>query len=162
MIAFIDAHSLVPAASSPRSASYAEVGALLSRAETIDGLGQFTRAAEIVGLERLLRPGERYTIFAPNDEAFAKLAPGEVDGLLEPTGHERLLTLLSHHILPQRLSFDDLVGEVGEVGTLAGQTVTVDGAEVVRIGGASMVETDLEAKNGVLHVIDRVLPISDP
>jgi len=140
----------------------AVVSPVLARAETIEGLARFTQAAEIVGLERLLQPGEAYTVFAPDDAAFAKLAPGEVDGLFDPSGHERLLTLLSHHILPERLIFDDIAGGVREYTSLAGQVVTIDAGEVIRIGDAGVVQAGFPADNGVLHVIDQVLVLTEP
>ena len=72
------------------------------------------------------------------------------------------MTLLSHHVLQVRLTYDDMVGGVRDYTSLAGQTLTIDAAELVRIGDAAMVETDIQAENGVLHVIDQVLPIAEP
>ena len=141
---------------------FAETASVLAAAGDIEGLEQFVRAAEIVGLERLLEPGAAYTILAPNDAAFGKLAPGEVDGLLEPAGHERLLTLLSHHILPGRLASGDLAGTVADHETLAGEALTIDATDVIRIGDAGMVVADLEADDSILHVIDRILPVTAP
>lgn len=140
-----------------RSATAIDANPVLSGLGAIEGLAAFTRAAEVVGLAALLRSGNSYTIFAPNDAAFAKLAPGEFDRLLEPAGHLRLLSLLSHHIVPERLTFDDLAGRVGEYISLAGQPLTIDATEVVRVGGAGMIEADLDAEGGIFHVIDGVL-----
>lgn len=146
----------------PAAPAVSEKSPVLARAGAVEGLSQFVRAAELVGLGELLVPGEVYTIFAPNDQAFARLAAGEVDSLLEPTGHERLLTLLSHHVLPGRLNVGDVQGDVVQYTSLAGSLLSIDATEVMSVSGASMVETDLAAGNSVLHIIDRVLPITTP
>ena len=140
-------------------AKSADTRTLFAGAKSPEGLDQFTKAADVVGLEHLLKPGESYTIFVPNDAAFAKLPPGVVDGLLDPSGHERLLTLLSHHIVAERLTFDEIAGRVHEYTSLAGKIVTIDATDAIRVGDAGMVEADLQTNDGVLHVIDQVLAI---
>ncbi|NJO38358.1 MAG: fasciclin domain-containing protein [Rhizobiales bacterium] len=139
-----------------------EASLLLANLGPLDGLGQFLRAAETVGLGELLQAGRSYTLFVPNDGAFAKLAPGAVDELLLPSGHERLLALLSHHIVPERLTFDDLAGHADDYRTLAGQPLTIDARELIRIGDAGMVQADLQVEGGVVHVIDTVLALPSP
>lgn len=150
MIAHVEERQLPPTAAD-------DARPILAGAEIVEGLAQFTAAADVVGLQRLLRPGESYTIFVPNDAAFSKLPPGVVDGLLDPSGHERLLTMLSHHIVPERLTFEDFAGSSRDYTSLAGQPLTIDATEVIRIDEAGMIETDLPLENGVLHVIDQVL-----
>ncbi|MEZ5930766.1 MAG: fasciclin domain-containing protein [Alphaproteobacteria bacterium] len=147
---------------SRRSASLAqprEANPVLASLAPLEGLGEFVRAAETVGLGELLQPGRSYTLFVPNDGAFAKLAPGEIEGLLQPSGHVRLLTLLSHHIVSERLAFDDLAGHASEYTSLAGQPLTIDATERVRIGDAGMVEADLQVSGSVVHVVDTVLTV---
>ncbi|MGI9416328.1 MAG: fasciclin domain-containing protein [Geminicoccaceae bacterium] len=153
MIAYVEARG---------SAAAAGDKAFLTGAGAVENVGQFLQAAEVVGLERLLEPGEDYTFLVPNDAAFARFEPGEIDNLLDPAGHERLLILLSHHILPERLTFDDLAGGVREYTSLAGEAVTIDATDVVRIGDASMVDADLPTEHGILHVIDQVLAVDAP
>ena len=152
MIAYVDA----------RGAAAGGDRAFLAGAEAVEDVGQFLQAAKVVGLERLLEPGEDYTFLVPNDAAFARFEPGEIDSLLDPAGHERLLILLSHHILPERLTFDDLAGDVREYTSLAGEAVTIDATDAVRIGDASMVDADLPTKHGILHVIDQILAVDAP
>lgn len=138
------------------------ISAILAKTETVEGLGQFTLAAEVADLRQLLVPGEDYTIFAPNDAAFAKLAPDEIDRLLQPEGRERLLVLLRHHILPGRLTIDDIAGNVREHTSLAGKIVTIDAEQAIRVGNAFMVEAGLEADDSVVHVIDTILALPAP
>ncbi len=130
---------------------------VLAKVAALEGFDEFLRAAKIVDLEQLLTPGEAYTIFLPNDAAFAKLDPEEVEDLLEPTGHERLLTLLSHHIVRERMTLDGLKSGAGPHMSLAGRELSVGGGDSVQVGDASIVDTDLEAANSILHVIDGVL-----
>jgi uncharacterized surface protein with fasciclin (FAS1) repeats len=145
--------------SSPGRAAPAPTNPILAKVAAMDGFDEFTRVANTVDLGQLLEPGQPYTIFLPNDEAFAKLGRGELEGLLQPTGHERLLTLLSHHIVPERVTLDGLKHDSGPHISLAGHEVPLDGGDAVRVGGAGIVDTDLEADNSILHVIDGVLAV---
>jgi hypothetical protein len=139
-----------------------EESPLLASLGPRQGLRQFVRAARTVGLGELLQAGRSYTLFVPNDGAFAKLDPGKVDQLLEPSGHERLLALLSHHIVPQRLTYDDLAGHAGDYRSLAGQPLAIDARNLVRIGDAGLVQADLQVGGSVVHVIDSVLALPSP
>jgi uncharacterized surface protein with fasciclin (FAS1) repeats len=134
---------------------------ILTKVASMEGFEEFVRAAKTVDIAQLLKPGEPYTIFLPNDEAFAKLGQDEIDGLLNPTGHERLLTLLSHHIVPKRITLESLKRGAVAPTSLAGFQLPLDGSQASRIGGASLVDTDLEADNSILHVIDEVLAVPE-
>ncbi|MEM9628968.1 MAG: fasciclin domain-containing protein [Pseudomonadota bacterium] len=155
MVAYVEAEKAPAPAVDPTSP-------VLARARGEEGLSQFALAAEVVGLGKLMEPGEDYTIFAPSDQAFAGLAVGEFERLLDPSGHERLLTLLSHHVLPVRLRADRLQGDVLEYTSLAGEAFRIDATAAINVGGAGLIGPGLEAENGVLHVIDRVLPVTAP
>jgi uncharacterized surface protein with fasciclin (FAS1) repeats len=158
IIAHINALTPRPAPKPPSPATASIVGPdLLTRIEAIDGLGEFARAARVVGLDALLQPNEAFTMFIPNDAAFAELGKDEIDRLLAPSGHERLLTLLSHHIIEQRLTFSDFAGEVARYTTLADRPMTISATDKIRIDQAAMVNSDLDAGKGVIHVIDKLL-----
>lgn len=150
IVSYVGERFVSPAGPATTSPVLAKVGAL-------EGVGQFARAAELAGLQRLLQPGQDYTIFAPNDAAFAKLAPAEIERLLQPEGRERLLALVSHHVVPGRLTFDDIAGSARAYTSLSGQPVPIDAADVIRIGEASLIDADLVADDGVIHVIDTLL-----
>lgn len=109
-------------------------------------------AAELV--ETLRSPGP-FTVFAPTDEAFAALPAGTVETLLLPENQDQLIAILTYHVVPGAL----LSGEVlaaAQLTTVQGQNLVVDAANV-RINDANIVSPDIEASNGVIHVIDAVL-----
>ena len=150
IVSYVGERFVSPASPATTSPVFAKVG-------TLEGVGQFARAAELAGLQRLLQPGQNYTIFAPNDDAFAKLGSAEIERLLQPEGRERLLALISHHVLPGRLTFDDIAGNTRAYTSLSGQPVPIDTAEGIRIGEAFLIDADLVADDGVIHVIDTLL-----
>ena len=112
------------------------------------------KAADLVGA---LQGDGPFTVFAPTDEAFAKLPPGTVENLLRPENRDQLVAILTYHVV---------AGEVG-----AAKAATLDGAATLQgarlpiakaggkltVGGANVVLADVEASNGVIHVVDAVL-----
>jgi uncharacterized surface protein with fasciclin (FAS1) repeats len=112
------------------------------------------RAAD---LETTLRSAGPFTVFAPTDEAFARLPPGTVDSLLRPENKAKLQQVLEYHVVAGRVPSSEVVKLAG-VKTLAGEEVAI-GTEGggVQVGAANVVKPDVVCKNGVVHVIDRVL-----
>jgi uncharacterized surface protein with fasciclin (FAS1) repeats len=136
------------------------VAAELSIAEIAAADGNFeilTAAIEAAGLTEALSNSDlSITVFAPTDEAFAALPEGTVDALLLPENRDQLTQLLTYHVVDGEVFSSDLAS--GEVETLAGAPVTVTvGGETVTINQANVVIADIEASNGVIHVIDSVL-----
>ncbi len=125
--------------------------------ETAMEAGQFSTlmtAVEAAGLvETLSGPGS-FTLFAPTDEAFSKLPAGTLESLLK--NPEALRSVLLYHVVPGKVMAADVV-KLTTAKTALGQTVPVDASKGVRIGGANVVATDVQASNGVIHVIDSVL-----
>lgn len=114
-------------------------------------------AAEAAGLVDALKGEGPLTVFAPTDEAFAKLPAGTVDSLLLPENKEQLAGILKLHVIAgQKVKSKDLAGQRLEAETLNG-TVAIDGTDGVRVNGASVVKADVKASNGIIHVIDTVL-----
>lgn len=111
-------------------------------------------AADLV--ETLKGPGP-FTVFAPTDAAFSDLPSGTLETLLKPENKEKLAALLTYHVVSGRVLAEDLAGQRSRVPTVNGQTVHVDGRSGVRVNGANVVTPNIEASNGVIHVIDRVL-----
>jgi uncharacterized surface protein with fasciclin (FAS1) repeats len=103
-----------------------------------------------------------FTVFAPTNEAFAKLPKGTVESLLKPENKKKLIAVLTYHVVPGKVMAKDVV-KLTEAKTVQGSKVTIavkDGT--VMIDKAKVVTTDIVAKNGVIHVIDSViLPKSD-
>lgn len=127
-------------------------------AQIAKGEGSFktlTAALEATGLDKVLSAPGPFTVFAPTDEAFAKLPPGTVDALLKDI--PRLKSILLFHVVAGEVRAAD-VAKVTSAKTVEGSSlpVKVSGGSV-RVGGASVVKTDIEASNGVIHVIDTVL-----
>jgi uncharacterized surface protein with fasciclin (FAS1) repeats len=97
-----------------------------------------------------------FTVFAPTDEAFAELPDGTLEQLLLPENRETLIQILTYHVVPGTVTSDLL--ESGEVETVEGSAVNVMvGEQAVTVNEANVVEADILASNGVIHVIDRVI-----
>jgi transforming growth factor-beta-induced protein len=114
-------------------------------------------AAEAAGLAETLAEGGPFTVLAPNDAAFAKLPAGTVESLLKPENKDRLVAILKLHVIPGR-AFAAQVAGLKELTPLAGGPLAVrvqDGQ--VSIGAARVLATDVQASNGVIHVLDSVL-----
>lgn len=119
--------------------------------------GQFNTlvtALKAADLVDTLKGDGPFTVFAPTDEAFAKLPAGTVEGLLKDK--EKLTAILTYHVVAGKVMAAD-VGGLTEATTLNGKTVPIDTSAGVKIGAATVVKTDIGAKNGVIHVIDTVL-----
>lgn len=112
------------------------------------------KAAGLV--ETLQRPGP-FTVFAPTDAAFAKLPAGTLDSLLKPENKAKLVAILTYHVVPGRTMSADLNGKDLRVKTVEGEEVTIDGRKGVMVNNAHVINPDIAADNGVIHVIDTVL-----
>jgi uncharacterized surface protein with fasciclin (FAS1) repeats len=111
-------------------------------------------AVTAAGLGDTLKGDGPFTVFAPTDEAFAKLPEGTVEGLLAdiPT----LTSILTYHVVPGKVMSTDLSDGM-TAATVNGAELTVDLSDGVKISGATVTAADIEASNGVIHVIDTVL-----
>ena len=98
-----------------------------------------------------------FTVFAPTDDAFAKLPAGTIESLLKPENREQLVDILTYHVIPGRV-YSDAVLDAGTAETLQGQTVKFSlSANGIQVNNSKVVAADLQAANGVIHVIDEVL-----
>jgi uncharacterized surface protein with fasciclin (FAS1) repeats len=111
-------------------------------------------AADLVGT--LKGPGP-YTVFAPTDAAFKKLPKGTVASLLKPENKDKLVKILTYHVIPGKVMAADVAGKHIAVATVEGDQVRVNGRHGVRVNDAHVVKADIVADNGVIHVIDKVL-----
>ena len=132
--------------------------------DTAIAAGQFstlTAALGAAGLIGTLKGAGPFTVFAPTDDAFAKLSPQLVSDLLQPEKRELLKSILLSHVVPGKLSARDLVNLVSGPQTLEGETLKVNTAAGLRIADAKVTISDVETTNGVIHIIDSViLPVS--
>lgn len=114
-------------------------------------------ALQAAGLVDTLKGPGPFTVFAPTDAAFAKLPPGTVESLLKPENKEKLVAILTYHVVPGRVLASQVTG-MSSAKTVNGESLAIaskDGA--VTVGGADVVQTDILCSNGVIHVIDTVM-----
>ena len=128
--------------------------------DTAVAAGQFTtlaaalEAADLVGT---LKGDGPFTVFAPTDAAFAKLPEGTVESLLKPENRDKLVAILTYHVVPGEVTAADVV-KLSEAKTVNGQDVAITVADNgVRVNDANVIKTDIDASNGVIHVIDTVI-----
>jgi len=134
-----------------------------ARADIVDtavGTGQFNTLAaalKAAGLIDTLKGPGPFTVFAPTDAAFAALPAGTVESLLKPENHEKLVAILTYHVVPGRVTAAQ-VERMDAATTVQGGKVAIRASGgAVTINGARVVSADVAASNGVIHVIDKVL-----
>ena len=96
-------------------------------------------------------------MFAPTDDAFAKLPAGTVDDLLKPENKDKLVAILTYHVIPGKVMSSDIAGKAMEVDTVQGSKLSIDATDGVKVDEAMVVTADVEADNGVIHIIDSVV-----
>ena len=114
-------------------------------------------AVQAADLVDTLKADGPYTVFAPTDAAFAKLPAGTIDNLLKPENKDKLVQVLTYHVVPGRIMSSDIAGKQLAAATVEGQSLNVDATRGVKINDATVTTADVEASNGVIHVIDTVL-----
>ena len=113
-------------------------------------------ALQAAGLVDTLKGKGPFTVFAPTDEAFAKLPEGTVETLLKPENKAKLTAILTYHVVPGSVKAADVV-KLTSAKTVQGQSVMIDAKDGVKINNANVIKADIETSNGVIHVIDTVL-----
>jgi len=136
--------------------------------ETANQAGTFKTllaAAQAAGLADALATTQNITVFAPTDEAFAKLPAGTVENLLKPENKDQLVAILTYHVLPRKLASNQMLAGPFHVRTLKAEPDRVlaiaKGGDGVTVDGARVIQADIAADNGIIHVIDTVLLPSD-
>lgn len=122
--------------------------------------GSFTTLAtalKAAGLVDTLKGDGPFTVFAPTDEAFAKLPAGTVESLLAPENKDRLIAILTYHVVPGQVEASDVVA-LDEASTVNGNKLDITVADgTVMVDNATVTQTDIRASNGIIHVIDTVI-----
>jgi uncharacterized surface protein with fasciclin (FAS1) repeats len=128
--------------------------------DTAVSAGQFktlAAALKAAGLVDTLKSSGPFTVFAPTDEAFAKLPAGTVENLLKPENKDQLAAILTYHVVPGKVMAADVI-KLDEAATVNGKMIDVSVAgDKVMANDATVTKTDIEASNGVIHVIDSVI-----
>ena len=127
---------------------------------TVQDAGTFTillQAVKNTGLTETLSAPGPITIFAPTDDAFAKLGPEMLKDLMKPESKEKLRTILSYHIVDGKAVSRDFLGKRLEAATIQGGSLLIDATKGVTVDNAKMVKADIMADDGFIHVIDTVV-----
>jgi uncharacterized surface protein with fasciclin (FAS1) repeats len=128
--------------------------------DTAVAAGQFktlAAALQAAGLVETLKGKGPFTVFAPTDEAFAKLPKGTVEDLLKPENKAKLTAILTYHVVAGKVMAADVV-KIKDAKTVQGGSIKVNAAGgKVMVDAATVVKTDIGASNGVIHVVDSVL-----
>ena len=149
--------SVAVAASLALSAGAAKAANIVETAVAAGSFNTLVAAVQAAGLvETLSSPGP-FTVFAPTDDAFAKLPAGTVENLLKPENKDQLIAVLTYHVIPGKVMSADIAGKTLDVETVQGQTLMIDATDGVMVDNATVVTADIAADNGVIHVIDTVV-----
>jgi len=137
--------------------SYGEQKDIVDTAVDAGTFNTLVAAVQAAGLVDALKADGPVTVFAPSDAAFAKLPEGTVENLLKPENRDQLAAILTYHVVPGKLMASDVSSMKGTK-TLQGEAVTFEIKDgKVFVDKAQVVQTDIIASNGVIHVIDTVI-----
>nr|WP_184202805.1 fasciclin domain-containing protein [Polymorphobacter multimanifer] len=114
-------------------------------------------AVTAAGLVDTLKGAGPFTVFAPSDDAFAKLPAGTVDDLVKPENKAKLAAILTLHVMSGKVMAADVAGQKLSPESVNGEALHVDGTNGVTVNGAHVTTADIACTNGVIHVIDEVL-----
>ena len=131
---------------------------IVETAVAADDFNTLVAAVQAADLVETLQGDGPFTVFAPTDAAFAALPAGAVEDLLKPENKDQLVAVLTYHVVPGKVMSSDLAGQAHDAETVQGTTVAIDATgDGVKVDGASVVAADVEASNGVIHIIDAVI-----
>ena len=130
---------------------------IVATAEAAGSFNTLVAAVQAADLEATLRSKGPFTVFAPTDEAFAKLPPGTLENLLKPENKSKLQAILTYHVVSGKVMASD-AAMLTSAKTVNGQSfrITKSGSALM-VDKATVVKADIPASNGVIHVIDQVL-----
>jgi len=133
---------------------------IVSIAQDTEQLSTLVSAVKAADLVETLNGEGPFTVFAPTNQAFGNLSDGTLDMLLQAENKEQLQSILTYHVVPGKIMSSDLKdGQMVE--TVQGNKIKVSLSDGAMINGASVVKADVEASNGVVHIIDAVIMPSD-
>ncbi len=150
--------SAVPEAPAPpaEAAPAAKGGDIVDVAVGAGSFNTLVAAVKAGGLVETLKGPGPFTVFAPTDEAFAKLGDAAIADLLKPENKAKLVAILTYHVVPGKVMAADVV-KLKEAKTVQGGVLKIDTTDGVKVNSSKVVKTDIGASNGVIHVIDTVL-----
>ncbi|MDR7229832.1 putative surface protein with fasciclin (FAS1) repeats [Caulobacter sp. BE264] len=155
------AQAQTAASEAPAPAAQAPVVAKGDLIDTVQAAGQFTtflKAVSAVNLTSVLKTNQNLTLFAPTDAAFAALPAGTLNNLLLPENGPMLQKVLTYHLINAKVDSSKIKGAKGDVKSVEGSPLMLDGSGATpMVDGATIIQADVMATNGVLHVVDKVL-----
>ena len=161
MSTFAKTIGLVLALTLPFAAARAETKDIVDVAAGNGSFNTLVTAIKAADLVDTLKGDGPFTVFAPTDEAFAKLPEGTVEDLLKPENKDKLVAILTYHVVPSKVMSSDIAGKKTMAKTVEGDELTVDATSGVKVDEATVTTADVGASNGVIHVIDTVLMPND-
>ena len=141
----------------PLASAKAETKDIVDTAAQAGQFNTLVAAVKAAGLVDTLKGDGPFTVFAPTDEAFAKLPDGTVEDLLKPENKDKLVAVLTYHVIPSKVMSGDIAGKKMDVATVQGGKLKVDATKGVKVDNANVTSPDIVASNGVIHVIDAVV-----
>lgn len=140
------------------SDSRASQGDIVDTAVAAGSFNTLVAAVKAAGLVDVLKGDGPFTVFAPTDEAFAKLPAGTVEDLLKPENKDRLVAILTYHVVPAEAPAASILGKKLEIASVEGTAISIDATgNAVMVDGATVITPDVKASNGIIHVIDSVI-----
>lgn len=139
----------------PLQSKDAHSNTIVSIASTDDSFNVLTALLKHAKLVGVLNGETEFTVFAPTDDAFGRLPAGTIESLFQPENKELLTTILTYHVVPGSVSSTQLVS--GDVDSVAGIPLSISVEPGVTVNDASVVKADIEASNGIIHVVNQVL-----
>ena len=134
----------------------ANPGDIVAVASSAGSFKTLVAAVKAAGLVETLQGKGPFTVFAPTDEAFAKLPPGTVEDLLKPENKDKLVAILTYHVVPGKVMAADVKTMMAKTVNGKELSIKVDDGKVT-VNDANVIKTDVAASNGVIHVIDTVI-----
>jgi len=139
------------------SSAFAAEKDIVDTAVAVGSFNTLVTAVTIADLVETLKGPGPFTVFAPNDDAFAKIPAETLNTLLDPKNKGALAGILTYHVIAGKVMSADIAGKSLSVVTVNGAPVAIDATDGVMVGGAKVIVADIETSNGVIHVIDTVI-----
>ena len=139
------------------AATTVRAGDIVDTAISAGSFKTLVAAVKAADLVSTLKSKGPFTVFAPTDAAFAKLPAGTIASLLKPKNKAKLVAILTYHVVPGKVMASDIAGKSLKVASVQGSKISVEAHSGVMVDKAKVVKADVEASNGVIHVIDTVI-----
>ena len=141
----------------PLTAAHAGQKDIVDTAVSAGKFNTLVAAVKAAGLVDTLKGKGPFTVFAPTDKAFAKLPKGTLADLLKPQNKDKLVKILTYHVVPGKIMSKDIAGKKMSVASVQGAKLSVNATKGVKIDNAKVIGADIVTSNGVIHIIDTVV-----